>query len=114
MRELFGLFMEYVLNALRPIQYRLLLIMQRFEERVRNIVNSLTIGLSIIGIGNVIWQIGFETSPESIPILQTINNIIISWSGCVQIYRLINGLLRERSVELWQLAYMAVIWAYII
>ncbi|MCI5776526.1 MAG: hypothetical protein MR215_02680 [Bacteroidales bacterium] len=114
MRELFGLFMEYVLNALRPIQYRLLLIMQRFEERVRNIVNSLTIGLSIIGIGNVIWQIGFETSPESIPILQTINNILIYWFGCVQIYRLINGLLSERRVELWQLAYMAVIWAYII
>lgn len=114
MKDLLSLLLEYVLNALRPLQYRLLLIMQQFGERVRNAINSITIALSIIGIGNVIWQIGFEASSDSASFLLTVNNILIVWFGCVQIYRLVSRLVGERRVELWQLAYMAIIWAYII
>lgn len=114
MKELFGLLAEYVGNALRPIQYRLLLFVQRFGERVRNVVNAVTVALAAVGIGDVIWQIGFETSPEALEVLRTVNCHFIVLFGCVQVYRLVWGAFKNRKVELWQVAYMLAIWAYVL
>lgn len=114
MRELISLLLEYAVNAMRPVQYRLLLFMQKFGTRVRNVVNSITIALSIIGIGDVIWQIGFVTSSDAASILLKINSMLIVWFGCVQIYRFLNGLIADRRVGLWQVAYMIAVWAYIL
>ena len=114
MRELISLLLEYAVNAMRPVQYRLLLFMQKFGTRVRNVVNSITIALSIIGIGDVIWQIGFVTSSDAASILLKINSMLIVWFGCVQIYRFLNGLIADRRVGLWQVAYMSAVWAYIL
>lgn len=114
MKELFCLLAEYVGNALRPVQYRLLLFVQRFGERARNVVNAITVALAVVGIGDVVWQIGFETSPEALEVLRSVNCHIIALFGCVQVYRLVWGAFKNRRVELWQVAYMLAIWAYVL
>lgn len=114
MKELFCLLAEYVGNALRPIQYRLLLFVQRFGERARNVVNAITVALAVAGIGDVVWQIGFETSPGALEVLRSVNCHIIALFGCVQVYRLVWGAFKNRRVEFWQVAYMLAIWAYVL
>ena len=114
MRELLSLLWEYVVNAMRPIQYRVLLTMQRFGRRAQNVINTITIVLAVIGIGDVVWQIGFNTSADAAGWLSRLNCLLIWWFGLVQIYRLLRSLIKDHRAGLWQVAYMLLVWAYIL
>ncbi len=114
MREILRIIAEYLTNWIRPIEYRLLLLVQRFGARVRNTINTLTILSAVVAIGNIVWQIGFATSAGTGRALLTLNSYLIVFFGCVQVYRFLSGLIGERKVRLWQVAYMGAIWAYVV
>ncbi len=106
--------MEELLNRLRAWQYKALLFAQHFGKRTDNIINTLTVLIATLGIGNVVWQIGFDTSAEVSRWMVDANKWFIIIIGLAQVYRVVSQMIFYRKLTLWQTLYMVVLWGYIL
>lgn len=105
--------MEEFLDKLRVLQYRALMLVQHFGTRFNNTVNTITVLLAVLGIGNVAWQIGFPVPDGALDWMIGLNRFIIIFFGLVPIVHAITSLITTRHMSLWQLAYIAAVWAFI-
>ena len=105
--------MESLLNLIRAWQYKLLVFVQSTGKRLNRVVNTLTVLLSVIGIGNVIWQIGFGTSEDQTAWLSSFNKTLIVIFGIIQVYKFINSLASAKTTSLWQIVYVVLVWTFI-
>ena len=105
--------MDELLKRLLPLQYKLLLFGQQFGRRMSNITNTVIVLLSVLGIGNVVWQIGFESSEELTGWMIWFNKFAIVVFGVIQVYKLLYTLLSTRKIRFIHILYVVGIWLYI-
>lgn len=106
--------MEELLDRLRAIQYKVLVFIQHFGNRASNTLNTITVLLSVLCIGNVIWQIGFSVTPEMLETFMSFNRGAIVFFGIVPIVHIVTSLVTTRHVSLWQILYTVAVWTYIL
>ncbi len=94
--------------------YRAEFFFQRFGKRIMRTIDTLTILLSLWCIGNVVWQIGFISSEESMMMMVASNRFAIGFFGLVAIVKFSqyigNGF---RSIPPSEILYAVLTWLYI-
>lgn len=75
-------------EKLHAWQYKALLLVQQFGSKADYVVNTLSVIIAIIAIGDVIWQIGFSLSTEAAETILAVNKVLIVLFALIQVYRL--------------------------
>ena len=101
-------------ERLHGLQYKALLFMQQFGKKADYVVNTVSVVIAVLALGNVIWQIGFSFSADSAWWINTANKAFIVIYALIQVYRLGASLLQTRSATTWQVAYLVALWGYIL
>lgn len=101
-------------ETLHAWQYKALLLMQQFGRKADYVVNTISIVVAVLALGNVIWQIGFSFSADTAEWLNVANKGLIFIYALIQVYRLGSSLLQTRRATTWQIAYLVGLWAYLI
>ncbi len=100
-------------EKLHAWQYKALLLVQQFGSKADYVVNTLSVIIAIIAIGDVIWQIGFSLSTEAAETILAVNKVLIVLFALIQVYRLGASLVQTRKATTWQVAFLVVLWTYI-
>ena len=99
---------------LNSIQYKLLLWVQQFGKKADYVVNTVSVVVAVLAIGNVIWQIGFSFSADSAQWLITANKGLIVIYALILVYRLGASLIQTRRATTWQILYLVALWTYVL
>lgn len=99
---------------LNSIQYKLLLWVQQFGKKADYVVNTVSVVVAVLAMGNVIWQIGFSFSADSAQWLITANKGLIVIYALILVYRLGASLIQTRRATTWQILYLVALWTYVL
>lgn len=106
-------FHNKAIHIFRRYKYEFFLLIQQVGNKYRNIIDSLTILLSLFCISNIIWQIGYEGSAESTAWLYQANQYAIIAFAVIQILYLLTYYRSSHKVPISELIYTTLTWLYV-
>ncbi len=101
-------------GMLNNVVYRAMLFFQRFGKRIIRTIDTLTIVLSLWCIGNVVWQIGFKSSPDAVMVMVESNRVAIVFFGIVALLKFSQYIGNLRRIPTSEIIYALLTWAYIV
>lgn len=104
---------DNVIHSFRRQRYELFLFIQHAGNSYRNIVDTLTVILSLFCIGNVVWQIGFDSSAESATWLLQANIYAVISFAVIQVLYLLSYYRSSHKVPTSELIYATLTWVYV-
>lgn len=100
------------IHTFRHYRYELFLLMQHVGNWYRNSIDTLTVLLSLFCIGNIIWQVGFESSTENIQWLLNANIYAIVAFAVIQVLYLLTYYRSSHKAPISELIYAVLTWIY--
>ncbi|MCQ2236738.1 MAG: hypothetical protein MJZ18_07040 [Bacteroidales bacterium] len=107
------LYEQYLQNAVNAIVLHFHLFLHRWGGLCGNLVNIISIIAALACFGNIIWQIGFETTSKIAQVCISINSWIIFTFGAIQLYKLLGYWRNPNKTPISEIVYAIIIWGYL-
>lgn len=104
---------QRLLHTFRNYKYHFFLLIQQVGNRYRNILDTITILLSLFTLGNIVWQIGFNVTPDSVNTLLSINTFSVFAFAVIQLLYLMTYYRSSHKTPVSELIYATITWIYV-